>query len=211
MVYTRPKRPTQRHLPPRAPAYRRTNASEATASLPIVSTPASRARRSSHARNPSTASFAFTDEPRDMCAYIFSVCKRAQAEHLNWRRISCMFDVDSGLVPGDVLSGVGEIVEVLLADIAHNQVARGPGAMINVTLRRKGADWILAVSENVNGYTKPGTANRRLAMIRALAQRIDADCSVQMRSHGSLTAVMFNVPMIDAAGVEITRGATPLH
>lgn len=146
-----------------------------------------------------------------MCSYIFDVCKRCQSEYLNGRRISCLFDVDSGLVPCDVLSRVGEIVEALISDIAHNQVARSPGAMINVTLRRKGPDWILAVSENVNGYARPGTANRRLAMIRALSQKIGAECSVQMRNQGSLTAVMFSVPLIDAAGVEITQGISPLH
>ena len=146
-----------------------------------------------------------------MCTYMFEVCKRCETQFLNGKRISCLFDVDSGLVPCDVLSCVGEIVETLLSDIAHNQVARGPGAMINVTLRRQGPDWILAVSENVNGYTRPGTANRRRAMIRALAQKIDAECTVQMRNQGSLTAVMFSVPVIDSAGVEITHGATPLH
>lgn len=212
MVYTRPKRPTQRHLQSRISPYRRAVPSETTpATSPSVAPGQSHAWRSYRARKAAASSFAFTDEPLDMCAYIFGVCKRCQTEHLNWRRINCLFDVDSGLVPADVLSCVGEIVEALISDIAHNQVARSPGAMINITLRHKGPDWILAVSENVNGYTHPGTANRRLAIIRGLAQRIDGDCSVQMRSQGSLTAVMFQVPMIDTAGVEITQGTTPLH
>ena len=146
-----------------------------------------------------------------MCAYIFDVCRRCESEYLNGRRISCLFDVDSGLVPCDVLSCVGEIVQALLSDIAHNQTARNPGAMINVTLRHKGPDWILAVSENVNGHTPSSTANRRLALIRRLAQRIDADCSIQLRTHGSVTAVMFHVPMINAAGVEIAHRISPLH
>ena len=212
MVYTRPKRPGQRHIQSRVPAYRRAPTSEATPPALHSLTPEHLyARRSQEARKASATDCAFTDEPRDMCTYMFDVLKRCETQFLKGRKISCLFDVDSGLVPCDVLSCLGEIVEALLSDIAHNQVARRPGAMINVTVRRRGPDWILAVSENVNGYTRPGTPNRRLAMIRSLAQRLDADCSVQTRNHGSLTAVAFSVPVIDSTGVEITHGATPLH
>ncbi len=210
MVYTRPKLPAQRRLPKNT-IYRHSTTSDAK-NLPVQSPIApSRARRAQKENKSSTSRLAFTDEPIDACAYIFAICKRCQTEFLNWRRIGCLFDVDSGLIPADILSCLGELLESLLSDIAHSQIARTPGATVNVTMRHKGGDWILAVSENVNGFAKPGTSNRRLAIIRALAQRINADSSVQTKSHGSLTAVMFTVPVIDHAGVEITQRITPLH
>jgi hypothetical protein len=135
----------------------------------------------------------------DMCSSIFEACKRAQSEHLDALGATCMFDVDGGCAPPWAVETLRSVIETMIADIART-AERTPGAAVGVTLRQSGGFWALAIAENLSGATGAARAPGRLAMVRALTDRIDCVCRALPNPNGSTIALAFPVGERPAAG-----------
>lgn len=127
----------------------------------------------------------------DVCAEMFSFCKRCDEKYLRPREIQCLFDVDSGAMHRATLQIVCGVVEALLADLSHNGICHASGSSLTVTLRRQHGVWILALTERHIASLRPTAAARRLSLIRPRARLLGAACRVHETREGFITALMF--------------------
>jgi hypothetical protein len=104
-----------------------------------------------------------------------------------------MFDVDGGRAPSWMIEALRAVIEMIFADIAVGMPPKQHGAAVGVTLRQSGGFWALAIAENVSGPKGAARATRRLAMVRALLDRLDCVCRALPNDHGSTIAVAFPI------------------
>jgi hypothetical protein len=128
-----------------------------------------------------------------MCASMFEVCRRTQREHLDPLGAACLFDVDSGRAPSWMIEALSAVIEMIIADIAGGTPMKLPGAAVGITLRQSGGFWALAIAENVSGPKGAAQASRRLAMVRALLDRLDCICRALPNPKGSTIAIAFPI------------------
>jgi hypothetical protein len=126
----------------------------------------------------------------DVCSALFEICKDAQSRHLDPLGAACMFDVDGGRAPSWVLEALRSVIEMTIADIARTSEKLAGGA-VGITLRQSGGFWALAIAENLSGTKGAARGTRRLAMVRALTDRIDCICRALPNPNGSTIAVAF--------------------
>jgi hypothetical protein len=128
-----------------------------------------------------------------MCSSIYDVCRRSQHKHLDPIGAACMFDVDGGRGPSWMIEALTAVIEMIVADIAAGMPGKLPGAAVGITLRQSGGFWALAIAENVSGPKGAARAARRLAMVRALLDRLDCVCRALPNANGSTIAVAFPI------------------
>ena len=135
----------------------------------------------------------------DICSALFDVCLHCQETHLDAVGATCMFDVDGGQVPCWMYEVLRDVIEAVVLDIASHG-SRTRGAAVGITLRRSGNYWALAIAENLSRDAGAHHALRRLAVVRALTNRLACVCRILPNAWGSTVAIAFPISDIVTAG-----------
>lgn len=129
----------------------------------------------------------------DVCATIMDVCHTCQIELLDPRGITCLVDVDGGMLTAAQCNALARIVRQLIGEICGEAPDDRRGGQITVALHHKGKCWVLAVAdEGVRVF------NRKIASVVApslqtIARSLNGTVRTRLTPQGSVTAVLFTV------------------
>ena len=129
-------------------------------------------------------------EKEDACRYLFKLCKQLDADYLQERGITFMFDVNGGLLSGPACRTVGIMVAALVIDISGRSRARPTNGTITVKLHRRGVIWACSVADS-GIYAVRSHPSNPPAIVRQLGRRLNAHLVHEATEDGATTAFMF--------------------
>lgn len=126
----------------------------------------------------------------DVCPYLFDRCKEWQRQFMDGAGLTCLFDVDSGLLDESMCTTLAGLVHNRMRNLAA--AAQGPGGTVTLTLRHRGSLWALAISDQFVRHTGPRLGRTELETMRALSAQIEGAYVIQAIDDGSLVAILFS-------------------
>ncbi len=126
----------------------------------------------------------------DVCPYLFERCKEWQRQFMDGAGLTCLFDVDSGLLNEKVCETLAGLVHNRIRNLAA--ISEGPGGTITLTLRHRGTLWALAIADQFVRHRGPRLDRQELETMRGLAAKIEGAYVIQAIDDGSLIAILFS-------------------
>ena len=127
----------------------------------------------------------------DVCAHLLKICEHCQHDVLDVKGITCLFDVDSGILPAWKCTVLGRIVDTLVHEICAQSRPVPMGGRITVALHHRGGAWILAVKdEGVRAFERNAARSASNA-VQGLTVALNGAYHVRPAGSGTVTAVAF--------------------
>jgi hypothetical protein len=129
----------------------------------------------------------------DIAAYLMKVCERCETELLNPNGITCVTDLDSGMLAPWRCRILGGVVQAMMVGICNGAGTFNPNASIAVALHQYDDVWILSVAEH--GFTSILRAEgaSEFSLARSYSRPFNGEWRTRITGAGAVTTFRFSV------------------